>query len=228
MCNGIDFVNRIDLILEELCMSRKELGTFIDLGPSTISAWKTRNILPPVETIEKIASKLNVSIEWLLTGSSYQTKDLECGKQVRKAIRDRIYITLASKLGKENADTEENHSLFFTSPSVITYTTLLNWEKGYVNIEISAFEDIANKLGVSLQFLLSGKEDNTQNKEKETIELKNRVDKNIYDTAQRNLNDLFCLDNLTGDRKQAAHIMLNQFMKLENIEYTDKKKKDNQ
>ena len=45
---------------------------------------------------------------------------------------------------------------------------------------------------------------------------------NIYNTALRNLNDLFCLDNLTEERRQLAKDMLNQLMELEHLKYAEK------
>lgn len=225
MCNGIEFVNRIDDILSENKISRKDFCESININTSTMATWKTRNVLPPVETIAKIAEKLNVSMEWLLTGSSYQVSDFERGKLSRKTIRDRIYKTLKSKQNIEgNADNEIAHMTFFTNLPEIKYSTLVNWEKGYINLDSYIFEEIAYSLGVPLEYLLTGNVYNNSN----PLTFDNNADQNIYDTAVRNLNDLFCLDNLTDERRKLAKDMLNQLMKLEHLEYIEKNKKDPQ
>lgn len=225
MCNGIEFVKRLDEILNENNLSRKDFGEMLGLSTSTMGTWKTRNILPPVETVAKIAEKLNVSMEWLLTGFSYQASDYERGKLSRKTIRDRIYKTLKSKLNIEgSADNERIHKTFFTNIPKITYSALVNWEKGYINLDSYIFEDIANSLGVPLEYLLTGNVYNNSN----PLTFDNNADQNIYDTAVRNLNDLFCLDNLTDERRKLAKDMLNQLMKLEHLEYVEKNKKDPQ
>lgn len=225
MCNGIEFVKRLDEVLDENNLSRKEFGKILGISSSTMGTWKSRNILPPVETVAKIAEKLNVSIEWLLTGASYQTTDYEGGNLSRKTIRDRIYKTVATKLKIErSADTENDHISFFSNLKSITYETLLNWSKGYINLEPCVFVEIAKSLGVTFEYLLTG--DDRQNTNPQSFN--NPVDKNIYDTAIRNLNDLFCLDNLTDERRKLAKDMLNQLMKLEHLEYIEKNRKDPQ
>lgn len=225
MCNGIDFVKRLDEILAENNLSRNEFGKILGISSSTMGSWKSKNLFPPIETIAKIAEKLNVSMEWLLTGASYQASDYERGKLSRKRIRDRIYKTLASKLGMErSADTETDHIRFFSNMPNITYETLLNWAKGYINLESYVFEDIANSLGVSLEYLLTGNDSKISNPQS----FDNVSDQKIYETAIRNLNDLFCLDNLSEERRKLAKDMLNQLMKLEHLEYVEKNRKNTQ
>ena len=225
MFNGIEFVKRLDFLLEEKKITRKDLCALVNLAPNTIATWKIRNSVPSAEIVFQIAKKLNVSMEWLLTGASYQASDYERGKLSRKNIRDRIYKTLASKLKVErSADTETDHITFFSNMPNITYDTLISWEKGYINLESFVFEDIANSLGVSLEYLLTGNDSKNTNPQS----FDNATDQNIYETAIRNLNDLFCLDNLTEERRKLAKDMLNQLMKLEHLEYVEKNKRNDQ
>lgn len=79
--SGIKLINRIDEILSEKGKSRKEFAEQLDLNASTIATWKTKNIIPPVQTLYKIAAELNVSLNWLILGDDFfniriQTKDL--------------------------------------------------------------------------------------------------------------------------------------------------------
>lgn len=69
--SGIEFVKRIDILLNEIGKTRKEFAKQINVSPSTISTWKTKNIIPPVETVFRISEILNVSINWLITGNDF-------------------------------------------------------------------------------------------------------------------------------------------------------------
>lgn len=71
ICSGIEFINRIDLILNEQGRTRKSLAEGLDILPATMASWKTKDIFPPVDTIVRIADALNVSIDWLVTGKEF-------------------------------------------------------------------------------------------------------------------------------------------------------------
>ncbi len=219
MCSGIDLVNKIDDILNELGESRKEFAKQLDLNPSTIATWKTKNILPPVETLYKIASKLEVSLEWLVTEISISNVDsFHRTVGLRRKIRKRIYDCIATKANVKNADTEEFHRLFFANHQNLTYRILFNWAEGRKNLSECDLKDIAFSLGISMDYLFLG-----EKKDDNTVEKK---DLDILDTAKRNLNDLFCLDNLTEERRKLAKDMLNQLMELENLKYIERTKEN--
>ena len=214
MFSGINLVNKIDVLSEELGLTRKEFAEQMDINPSTIATWKTKNILPPVDTIFNIARRFEVSIEWLMSEDNSQ-QEILC----RKLIRKRIYESLAKKLNIDNADDPLHHKMFFTNMPNLTYRILSNWAEGRININLCVIEQIAFSLGENIEYLFSidnqYDEDFRQN------------DRKILETAQRNLNDLFCLDNLTEDRKKSASMILNQLMKLEHLEYVEKQKNNN-
>lgn len=71
MCSGIEFVNRIDSVLKDSNKTRKELAKKLNIIPATMATWKTKDIMPPVDTIQRIADELIVSIDWLVTGKEY-------------------------------------------------------------------------------------------------------------------------------------------------------------
>ena len=226
MCNGIIFVEKIDLLIKELGISRKEFAKQFDINPSTIAAWKTRNILPPIETIETIAEHFKVSIEWLVTADNISSLfDFQKVRTSRKTIRNRIYEIIASKTPVSYVDQKEAHIHFFKDIPEFSFSYLYNWSEGRININEYVFEEIAFKLGVTLDYLFSG-----IRTEGEIINQQQRNDANdeyILEKAKQNLNDLFCLDNLTDARKKLASDMLNQLMKLEHLEYVEKHKNDN-
>ena len=216
MPSGINLVNKIDILAEELGLTRKEFAEQIDLKPSTIATWKTKNILPPVETLFNIACYFEVSFEWLvLDDFSTGIANLQQEKNCRKQIRKRIYDSIAKKQNINNADNPLQHQFFFTNMPDLTYRLLYNWAEGRINLNEFVLVDIAYLLGINLDYLFSKQENNS------TIAAEN--DKYILETAHRNLNDLFCLDNLTAQRKQTASSILNQLMELEHFKYIQSK-----
>lgn len=215
MCNGIEIVNKIYILLEEFGISQKNFSKQIGLSQSTIPAWKTRNIVPPLETLGIIAENLEISIEWLVTKEAPET--ISYSQRIlltRRQIRKRIYQTISEKINEPDADNERIHNCFFTNMPNLTYRKLYNWAEGRVNLNEYILVDIAYTLGISVEYLMSGNQN-------EGITFDSN-DLHILDTAKRNLNDLFCLDNLTGKRRQLAKDMLNQLMELEHLEYVEK------
>jgi transcriptional regulator with XRE-family HTH domain len=218
MCNGIVLVEKIDLLIKELGLSRKAWSMQFGINPSTIATWRTRNILPPMETIEAIAEYFKVSIEWLVTeDSTSKLFDSHKIKASRKAIRDRIYDIADSKTPAKYENLEELHKLFFEDITEFTFSFLYNWSEGRVNINEYVFEEIAFKLGVTLDYLISGTEKEGEFiNQQETSEVD---DAYILRKARPNLNELFCLARLSGSRKQLASDMLEQLATLERLEY---------
>ena len=69
--NGIELVDKIDTYCKNNKITRKEFAEQMSINPSTIATWKTKNTLPPVDTIYKICIKLNCSFNYLLTGDEF-------------------------------------------------------------------------------------------------------------------------------------------------------------
>lgn len=47
---------------------------FLGYSASTISTWKTKNTFPKGDDLINIATQLNVSVDWLLTGKEFENK----------------------------------------------------------------------------------------------------------------------------------------------------------
>ena len=222
MCNGIVLVDKIDILTKELGITRKDFAKQLDINPSTIATWRTRNILPPMETIEAIAEYFKVSIEWLVTeDSTSKLFDSQKIKASRKAIRDRIYDLVASKTPEKFETQEELHNYFFDDMPDFTFKFLYNWSEGRININEYVFEEIAFRIGVSLDYLISG-----------TGEViyqpvtKEARDEYIFHKAKLYADELLCISRLTGPRKQLARDMLLQLTHLERFESEHKHKNE--
>ena len=68
---------RIFSKLEELSMSQKEFSEKTGILPSTISEWKKKKTNPSSEKIMPICEALDVTPEWLLSGSDLEERRTE-------------------------------------------------------------------------------------------------------------------------------------------------------
>lgn len=234
MKNGIQLVETIDLLLQEKNLTRKDFCKSINIPPSTIATWKTRNICPTVDVLSVIADNLGISLDWLVNDSS-SFDDLEetLGNYSRKSIRLRIYQSLKNKYVKvdkrftddflENENRiKELHNYYF-SGGYVSYEKLLNWSKGRTDIDIYIFNEWAISLNSTLQFILTGNEILIPSS---TNDYSRTFEKRLYDLALEFRNELYCLDCLTGERKQTGSSILNQLMDLEHRIYVEKNGND--
>ncbi len=88
--SGIDFVERIDMILKEKKKTRKSLCEKLSILQGTMATWKTKNIMPPIHTIVSIAEELNVSIDYLVTGREFKIKSNKAKETVKNNILSEI------------------------------------------------------------------------------------------------------------------------------------------
>ncbi len=63
-----DFVNRIDLKLQEKNLKRAALCEDLGLSSTSITDWARRGTVPAGDVCIRIADYLGVSVEWLVTG----------------------------------------------------------------------------------------------------------------------------------------------------------------
>ena len=73
--NGINLVKRIDELAKEEGITRKDLSERLGMNPSTISAWKSKNNIPPIETLCIIADYFDISLDYLVRGHDFYNKD---------------------------------------------------------------------------------------------------------------------------------------------------------
>lgn len=212
--SGIDLINRIDTVLKEKSLTRKELCENLGILQGTMATWKTKNIFPPVQTLSKIADELEVSLDWLIAGYPGFGVDKETfGEYSREAVRERIYKSL---IGKDELPSEEELAKIHAENKIsfpISYQALKNWAKGRISLDMYFFQQMAYKLNTNLQYLLTGQED----------KLPKDFDPVLFKAARENANSVHCLYNLSDDKKQIVSDMLNKLMELEHLEHVSKK-----
>lgn len=213
MCSGIEFINRIDIVLNEQGKTRKSLAENLDILPATMASWKSKDIFPPVDTLSKIADELEVSLDWLIAGYPGWGVDKETfGENSREAVRERIYKALTGKDGL----TEEEIKTAHTENKIsfpISYQALKNWAKGRISLDMYFFQQMAYNLNTNIQYLLTGQDD----------KLPQDFDPVLFKAARENANSVHCLYNLSDDKKKIVSDMLNKLMELEHLEHVSKK-----
>ena len=214
MCSGIEFINRIDLVLNEQGRTRKSLAENLDILPATMASWKSKDIFPPVDTLSKIADELEVSLDWLIAGYPGFGVDKETfGEYSREAVRERIYKSL---IGKDELPSEEELAKIHAENKIsfpISYQALRNWSKGRISLDMYFFQQMAYNLKTNIQYLLTGQDD----------KLPQDFDPVLFKAARENANSVHCLYNLSEDKKKIVSDMLNKLMELEHLEHVSKK-----
>ena len=229
--SGISFLNKIDEVLAEQQRTRKSLCEALGILQGTMATWKTKDIMPPIDTIKRIAVALGVSVDWLITDSKeFEETEHLLQKYSRHSIRLRVYVALKNKYEKKDSRfvlgfeydeslLKELHTYYFTG-GYVSYETLLNWSKGRCNIDTHIFTQWAESLNTTLEFLFTGSEVLIPSKDNYS----KPFEKKLYDLALEFRNELYCLHNYSPDRLNNAKYLLNDLMKLEHLEYVDKNK----
>lgn len=226
LVSGIKFLNKIDEILEDKGQTRKKLCETLQILQGTMATWKTKDIMPPVDTVKKIANELEVSVDWLLSDDSdFERKEELLGERSRKSIRQRIYESLSKKyyeerrderLSPENLRNEANlqdiHEKYLDY--YVSYWKLFNWSKGRCEIDYTIFLQWATELDTTINYLLLGSNKKTPRD----------FEPDLYKLALEYREQLYDLDNFSEKRKDRAIAMLNDLMWLQHYENVEASK----
>lgn len=156
MKNGVELVEILDNFLKSKNISRRQFSTLVDIPNSTIATWKSKNILPSVDLLAKIAKFMNVSLDWLVYGELFEnaneqnTYENPCS---RKNILYRIEIVLRQTTNDYDYDFKSQHEKYLSD--IIDFETLINWGEYKTDIPESTLQKISAKLKVPLQWLLT-------------------------------------------------------------------------
>ena len=66
----MNFSERLEFLLKSKQIKQADLADFCDIRRATISEWKSRGTMPSAEIAIKIAKRLDVSLDFLLTGEN--------------------------------------------------------------------------------------------------------------------------------------------------------------
>lgn len=150
----LEIIEILENYRKEKKLSFRQFSALVDIPHSTIHTWKKKNTLPSIEFISKIASFMNVSLDWLVNGALTvgENNTLE-NVYSRRSILYRIKIVLRQK----NMDYDYNMESLYNKylKNIVNYEVLINWVEGRANIAEDVLPKIAAQLDVSLQWLLT-------------------------------------------------------------------------
>lgn len=210
---GIDFISRIDELLKEINLTRKDFAIQLNIPQTTMSSWKTNNSIPPLDTVELIAEKLNVSPTWLLFGNKYvASEDKTRGYFGRIQVMHRLHTLLLDRLNKNIGEIQNEELFDSVIGHIISYAKLHSWSKGRYNVDLCIFQQIASELNTSIQYLLTDI----------SAKIPGDFDPVLFNEAKENQNAVHCLYNLSDDKKKIVGDMLNKLMELEHLEHVSK------
>lgn len=135
------FGKRIRSIRQNAECSQKEFCTVLDIPQSTLSAYETDRMQPTVATLINIATKFNVSLDWLCgidktNGGKYiDSKSIGLRIRTLRLERNLTQTDFAKMISK-------------------SLRTVQKYENGEIEINISTANDIARILDVSASYIL--------------------------------------------------------------------------
>lgn len=108
-------MDNLESLLDKNGMSQNDLARDLGLAPQTISSWKTRGTIPAADMAIRIAEKLNVSVEYLVTGKKPPSQDvLAIANEIarlpavyQKIIMQNVEAYLALCFKQENAASQD-------------------------------------------------------------------------------------------------------------------------
>ncbi len=157
MRDGIEFVEILDNYLKEKGLSRRQFCSLTDIPNSTIGTWKSKNVIPSVELVAKVAQFMNVSLDWLVYGEQYENAN-SINTTYNPYSRRSILSRIEKYLIRDDVDTGSDLQTLFKKylSNIVEYEIISNWVCGKANLPEDVLPRIADKLDVSLQYLLSG------------------------------------------------------------------------
>lgn len=156
MRTSAEFVEVLENYLKEKKISRRQFCALVDIPNSTISSWKSKNLLPSIELVAKVAKFMNVSLDWLVYGEQFDEADKQNVLEnpfSRRSILYRIEIVLRQNNQDYDYDIESLHKKYLSN--IVDYEVLSNWVCGKANLPENVLPEIAKQLKVSLQWLLT-------------------------------------------------------------------------
>jgi len=162
MRNGIELVDILDKYLKEKGLSRRQFCALTDIPNSTIGTWKSKNVMPSIDLVSKVAKFMNVSLDWLVDGEIFENATAANNNEnpySRVNIQYRIEIIMRQKYEHKIPDKTKTHDsrylheLFLND--IVEFEIFDNWVLGRGYISDNVLPMIANRLEVPLQWILT-------------------------------------------------------------------------
>ena len=144
---------RFALLLAENNVTPYRVSKDTGIATATLSDWKNGRSTPKNDKLQKIADYFNVSLDWLTGNSDYRNvQDL-----IKSESNDNGYLAF-SKLLNERGVTAYKVS----KETGVTQSTLSDWKRGRSTPKTDNMKKIADYFGVSIDYLMTGKNPTTR------------------------------------------------------------------
>lgn len=161
---------RFALLLAENNVTPYRVSKDTGIATATLSDWKNGRSTPKNDKLQKIADYFNVSLDWLIGNSDYRNvQDL-----IKSESNDNGYLAF-SKLLNERGVTAYKVS----KETGVTQSTLSDWKRGRSTPKTDNMKKIADYFGVSIDYLMTGKESNDENTSTEKDYAKNETERKL-------------------------------------------------
>ena len=161
---------RFALLLAENNVTPYRVSKDTGIATATLSDWKNGRSTPKNDKLQKIADYFNVSLDWLTGNSDYRNvQDL-----IKSESNDNGYLAF-SKLLNERGVTAYKVS----KETGDTQSTLSDWKRGRSTPKTDNMKKIADYFGVSIDYLMTGKESNDENTSTEKDYAKNETERKL-------------------------------------------------
>lgn len=174
--SGSEFVDILEDYLKKKNLSRRQFCAMVDINPSTIGAWKSKNVMPSVDLVAKVAKFMNVSLDWLVNRdeniieSIQEPEDLSYDINTQKKLSSDAFLSLLDKLLEER-NISKNHLCITLDIATSTFT---NWKNNNSLPSSDTLLKLANFFKVDPYYLVFGIENHS---------ISERERKRCYDTG---------------------------------------------
>lgn len=147
--------DRIIEILKERNIQAKRLCDYIGVSQSTFANWKNRETDPNAIFLPKIADFLNVSTDYLLTGS------FSIAKTADVAMEDNFMNEVLQRIEALCIERDIKIATLCREVDGLNHGTYSSWKKNDRVPQADILANIADFFDVSVDFLLNGEQENT-------------------------------------------------------------------
>ena len=109
-----DIIHRINLLLNEKGISKQDFYNECGISSAAFSQWNTGKTSPKAKSLNKIASYLDTTVEYLISGTKQKKPAAETGDEPKAEINERLHtIRIAGRDGsyEERQLTDEQMDL---------------------------------------------------------------------------------------------------------------------
>lgn len=148
--NGSQIYQRIVDMIKMRGIKKTDFYDKIGISSQHMMRWRCGS-LPSVDILYLIKEELNVSLDWLLTGNNNQdATDLSAPFQIVNRIEDCLERKTHHKKW------ESNYDIYAPIRHIVKPQDLGDWLYGRQAVDISKVAKIADVLGESVQYLITG------------------------------------------------------------------------